>query len=743
MTNPTTQFVIKAKDETGPGIASAIGGLNTLKGSATSLLQMGVGGMAGGFATALLGAGFMSTIGEAINSLDKMDEAAERIGLTTESLSGLSYAGKMSGVEFEDMTAALSKLSVKMQDAASGGKEASAWFKDVGVSVKGADGNLKSVDVVLAEVADRFRGFEDGAAKTALAVDGLGKSGAKLVPMLNQGASGLKSMHEEASRLGGIIDGKLAKQAAEFNDNLDRLGVLSASAGKSIAGGLLPSLNDLAESFLIAQKHSTGFFDSLGKKIPGLQSVDISSNLKSVRSDLESLEADRARWIKNGNSTTDGSTKIDSMIADKRRELEYYKELQRNEAPKGSEGNYGNKGRGVPSGDAKTTIKRTKVDDGSKSNKFDAKEFHNDEILRLSKQAAKEGEEITKLADETARANASMAQTVDNLTDAYARQNAIFGERSMSVEERELAAALRDVEERADQAREALSAKAATLSGDNVVALEAFRNAVISVSDAEATQAATARANHEERLRQNSDWRTGFTDSLSKYEASSRNVAQTASDAFTGAFGSMESAIVEFTMTGKLAYKDMARSILADLSRIYAKQAVMGLVKTGISLASSYFASSSTASTYGTTAGSEQTTMLASQDAAFKNAKGGVYQSPSLHSYVNEVHSSPKMFAFAKGGALGVFAEAGPEAIMPLSRDASGRLGVKAQGGAGGDVQINVDVNIASDGSTKEDADSNGSGSAKALGQMVANACRQVLVQEMRSGGMLERVRAA
>lgn len=57
------------------------------------------------------------------------------------------------------------------------------------------------------------------------------------------------------------------------------------------------------------------------------------------------------------------------------------------------------------------------------------------------------------------------------------------------------------------------------------------------------------------------------------------------------------------------------------------------------------------------------------------SAKGNVFDSPSLSVYSNRVYDTPQMFAFAKGA--GVFAEAGPEAIMPLGRDSQGRLGVR------------------------------------------------------------------
>lgn len=60
------------------------------------------------------------------------------------------------------------------------------------------------------------------------------------------------------------------------------------------------------------------------------------------------------------------------------------------------------------------------------------------------------------------------------------------------------------------------------------------------------------------------------------------------------------------------------------------------------------------------------------------NAKGGAYESPSLSAYSNSIVSSPTMFAFAKGA--GLMGEAGPEAIMPLTRASNGSLGVRMVG---------------------------------------------------------------
>lgn len=68
-------------------------------------------------------------------------------------------------------------------------------------------------------------------------------------------------------------------------------------------------------------------------------------------------------------------------------------------------------------------------------------------------------------------------------------------------------------------------------------------------------------------------------------------------------------------------------------------------------------------------------------------AKGDVFvNSPSLSAYSGGVYDTPKFFQFASGA--GVFAEAGPEAIMPLKRGPDGKLGVSSDGS--GNVIVNV-----------------------------------------------------
>lgn len=79
----------------------------------------------------------------------------------------------------------------------------------------------------------------------------------------------------------------------------------------------------------------------------------------------------------------------------------------------------------------------------------------------------------------------------------------------------------------------------------------------------------------------------------------------------------------------------------------------------------------------------------------FKPTKVGLYAdgaafTEGISGYSSQIVRKPTMFAFANGA--GLMGEAGPEAVMPLRRDGSGRLGVEAHGG-GADNSVSIEIN--------------------------------------------------
>jgi len=240
---------------------------------------------------------------------------------------------------------------------------------------------------------------------------------------------------------------------------------------------------------------------------------------------------------------------------------------------------------------------------------------------------------------------------------------------------------------------------------------EDYMRDLASLEDAEGKYRDTVVENYDKISEAQGDWRKGASSAFQNYLDSAKDVAGQTKGLFTNAFSSMEDAIVDFALTGKLSFADFTKSIIADMARIAARQAASGLL--------SSIAGTALGAWLGGGGGGGATSFGSDIGGAITaNAKGGVYDSPSLSSFSNQVHDKPQMFAFAKGA--GIFAEAGPEAIMPLTRTAGGELGVRALsgGGAGGnggntDSKTEITININRNGEADATADT-------AMGQKLA-----------------------
>jgi tape measure domain-containing protein len=121
----------------------------------------------------------------------------------------------------------------------------------------------------------------------------------------------------------------------------------------------------------------------------------------------------------------------------------------------------------------------------------------------------------------------------------------------------------------------------------------------------------------------------------------------------------------------------------------------------------------------------------------FGFAKGGGFAKNNIVPYATGgIVDSPTLFKFANGGTTrtGLMGEAGPEAILPLRRTASGDLGVIAAGGnRGGGIVNQVTVNVDAKGSSVS-GDNNES---RKLGAVISDAVRAELVKQQRPGGIL------
>lgn len=244
MADNEIKLIINADDRSGAALTRVRDSIGSVGGAVSNLH-----GRIAGIGAAVAGSMFAALIKSGIDAADQIDETSQRVGVAVESLSALKYAGEMSGVQFDLLSGNLKKLSANIQEVAASGKgDAADALKAIGVSVADASGKLRNADEVFEDVAEQFAGMQDGAGKTALAMAIFGRSGADLIPMLNEGREGLRGMRDEAEALGLVMSSDMARAAGALNDDLDRLRLAGQGIGVQMAGQLLPTLTETARA---------------------------------------------------------------------------------------------------------------------------------------------------------------------------------------------------------------------------------------------------------------------------------------------------------------------------------------------------------------------------------------------------------------------------------------------------------------------------------------------------------------
>ncbi len=187
-------------------------------------------------------------------------------------------------------------------------------------------------------------------------------------------------------------------------------------------------------------------------------------------------------------------------------------------------------------------------------------------------------------------------------------------------------------------------------------------------------------------------WLNGYERAFRNYQDDMNNIAAQGEKFFSDTTTGIESMLQDLVINGKASVTDLTNTIIKQLIRLGTQKMIVWLMSMWGG---------------GGIGGVQRESIPITT-----NAKGNVYNSPSLSAYSGKVYNTPQPFMFAKGA--GIFGEAGPEAIMPLSRGSDGKLGVKAGGVGGGSITVNI-IGAPEGTKTEERQDENGNTSIDVL----------------------------
>jgi lambda family phage tail tape measure protein len=718
---------------------------------AAGLLVMGIKGLA---AAAVTG-GVVALAKSAIDLADDMRDLSQQTGVSIQTLGQFKVAAELSGSSLEGVAKSLGKLNQNMVNAATGNKDLAANFAYLGISVKNADGTLKSADQVLLKVADSFSKMKDGAVKNELAVSLLGKSGRELIPLLNLGS-------QEIQRFGLNIGPEFANKADAFNDQLGLMGAQTTMLTVEIGSKLLPimsgllvvvsegitAMGSLAKEFYAAVGGAAGLQQAAAALIKTMvvlggvtAGVFIATNITTFATALRgvvgvmrtmltleramlALETARVAVVGLIAGVKSGKTPATAIIggaiggtlAAGALGLGISKLIDgiTQKITAGLGGAF--KGISIPEPTAGATpslvgLEKSKAPKKAKEiTEITAEELQLSMLLNKAKidgntllQAELEYG-LTLLDIDKQKIGARRRQQLEaNAATTLFKTQIDFAEQVGAAVAQDFMKR-QELQENYNRTVEDLKIKAGMITGEKLKELEidreldAIRQRMPGLTDAQI-------AKLRELIQASQDVKKSFKDtfgeSLKQYYDQLTNLGAQVADSVKGAFQGLEDQLVSFVTTGKASFADLAKSIIADIARIAIRQAIIAPLVGGVGKLFKLpgFANGG----------------IFAQNGIQKFARGGIVDKPTL-------------FPFAKG--TGLMGEAGPEGILPLKRGRDGKLGVIASGGGNTSVVVNVDAS----GNSNVQGDQ---AQAKQLGVVVSAAVQAELVKQQRPGGLL------
>lgn len=212
-------------------------------------------------AAAAASAAFAAIVQSQINVADQAGKTAERLGLTTEELTRLRFAAKLTGVEQNTLEMALQRMTRRLAEAAQGGGEAAGAIEQLGLDARAL--SQAGPAEAFKQISEAIQDVPTQAERVRLAFKFFDSEGVKLVNTLALGRKGIEEFGDEAERLGLVVDSKAAESAAQFNDNIARLSGTATGFARQLSGRLLPTLQGLTDEFVEAGKEADGFDGSL------------------------------------------------------------------------------------------------------------------------------------------------------------------------------------------------------------------------------------------------------------------------------------------------------------------------------------------------------------------------------------------------------------------------------------------------------------------------------------------------
>ena len=662
-------------------------------------------GAVAGFGAAIAGSaivgGLALVVKKSIDAGDQLFNLQAKTGIAANALIGLGNAAKLADVDQATLGKGLTKLSVNLVKAAEGNEDLARKFQALGVNVKDANGQVVPADKALKQIADRFADMPDGAQKAAAAVALFGKSGADLIPLLNEGAASMEKFTYKVSE-------DFAARSDLFNDTLTEFGIKTQGFGLELTNALLPALQSILEVFgdlfnteqdwsslfnviklgirLVASaifvtiklvdvliKNAVASFQAISKALQGdfagageIFANRISNFVEQAKQDFAQLQkiftdapspgtGRRTRGLGMELDTSSSDAKV--AAAARKADAEAKRAATEQQRLLEQRATLTQKAIGLQDQLRNSIADVVAAYEGIGATPTEQLFLERDEAITENNRKIKDLTlTVVKLAREVNKAGGSLdIKPFEDLINQLSRANVDLADKNYTQGLIDLLPTLEDYDAKiAEVGRGKTELTELEKLNAEVNLLQLDILALTNPALAEQIRLLREKAGilddtTKKQKESNESFGTQFRDNFKQAYDSATNLGANLASIATNGIGGLTDAIVNFAATGKAAFKEFAASVLKELGAMLIKFAIFKAIS-GI---------------FNLNLGGAAANGATFDNGTAKFAKGGMVNRPTF-------------FKFANGGKVqnGLMGEAGPEAIVPLKRGPDGKLGI-------------------------------------------------------------------
>lgn len=690
MTAKDIVYNILGKDGTAQAWAQARATASRgMDGISSQVATMG-GNIAASLGAALSVGALAGLVQQTSSVMGVFKDLQDSFGTTADGMSRLRAGAQLSGAGLEELSDPLGKLVKSLDDADQSGSDSARALSELGLSVK--DIKALSPDQQMIKIAEAMQGIKDGSGKAAVATVLFGKSGAALIPILNDIAEVGKDYTAVTQDQIDAAD-EYAKSTARMQGRLNDFKI-------TVGNGVIPTITDLAKAFTDTDSNGESFAKTMaGGLSTGLRAVavlgsEVTYVFQQVGKEIGGMAAQVAAVMRGDFKAAFGDGGIGDQMTAEAEKARAAQEKLRKALWNGPEAAKVADAAQPDPAKRKSNFRISESGDKGKA-KGKSKETYDDP---LSDSAKAWGDAMKAMADQMQAAQIKAmglgeAQTAlfklmtspgwDDMPKTW-RQTAIAQFEAAHAAEM-AAKANETLREAYDRTLTPLREKLADLERETDLygLTESQISSTIAARIEEAVAIARANGAGEEQialLEQEASLRRDIASAASRKEVLDANAkaAQESADAWKKAGDdisrSMTDSLYRGFEEGKPLLKSFGDAIGNTLKTTLFRSVVDGLMSPIRNSVSGLMQSASSS------IGSSLATLFVA------SAHGNAFGSSGVMAFANGgVVSGATAFRFAGGN--GVMGEAGPEAILPLRRTSSGDLGVIAQGGAAAGLQ--------------------------------------------------------